>query len=162
MCTRLIFWKVGGGLKSAGRMLWEESGLVRLALSAPRAVDAKERAAVAIANGLMIAGRRDRLGEERRRMRRGYISSLDVVEVQLCSSTPWIRSSSSRELHVFPSVPLAFRNIVSHTVAHSSDHVVQSSRSRYYPSTNSNSAERLLLHHEFLSFRLFGTHNGFF
>ena len=55
VCTKLIFRNAGGGLKLAGRMFWEESGLVRFALSAPSAVDAKERAAVAIANGLMMA-----------------------------------------------------------------------------------------------------------
>lgn len=58
MCTRLTFLKFCGGVNSEGRINREVSGFVRFPC-AERAVDAKERTADAIANGLILknAGR---------------------------------------------------------------------------------------------------------
>jgi len=46
--------KCWAGLKVEGKMSFEVSGFVKLPFSAQRAVEAKERTAVAIANGLMV------------------------------------------------------------------------------------------------------------
>jgi hypothetical protein len=55
--TRLIFLHVCGGLKFEGRINREVRGFVKFPFSAQRAVEAKERTAVAIANVLMLKNR---------------------------------------------------------------------------------------------------------
>ncbi len=52
----MTFLKTCGGLKFEGRTFWEVEGSVKFYLSAPRADDAKERTAVASANGFMVEG----------------------------------------------------------------------------------------------------------
>ncbi len=72
MCTKLAFLKFWGGLKVEGRLILEVSGFVKLLWSAPRAVAAKERTAVAIVNGFMLkkAGQPEKKGRVRCRIPR--------------------------------------------------------------------------------------------
>lgn len=54
MCTRLAFLKFCAGLNVEGRMIFEVSGFVKLLSSEQKAEDARERTAVAIANGHIL------------------------------------------------------------------------------------------------------------
>lgn len=60
MCTKLTFLNVCGGLKVEGSINRDVRGFVKFPFSAQRVVDAKERTAVAIANGLILKSKADR------------------------------------------------------------------------------------------------------
>lgn len=73
MWTRLIFLNVCGGLKFDGRINRDMSGFVKFPFSAHKAVAAKERTAVAIANGLILnRGGRAALESKRASTRKSF------------------------------------------------------------------------------------------